>query len=90
MVLGETASFTCAASGSGSLVFILSHETQGILTVNEEVSLNAEVTNSTLTVANVSIKSSGMYWCNVIGEGKNIRSPSGVVTVQGEQSYNFI
>ena len=64
---------------------MLSHETQGILTVNEEVGLNADITNSTLIVANTSVGSSGIYWCNVTGEGKNIRSHSGVLTVQGEQ-----
>lgn len=85
VLLGETANFTCAASGSSNLIFILSHETQGILTVNEEVGLNAEITNSTLMVANTSIESRGRYWCNVIGEGKNIRSHSGILTVQGKQ-----
>ena len=84
VVLGETARFTCAANGSGNIIFILSHETQGTLAVNEEVGLRVDVTNSTLMVANTSIESRGVYWCNVIGEGKNIRSHSGVLTVQGE------
>ena len=83
-------SFTCAASGSGNLIFILSHETQGILAVSEEVGLSAEVTNSTLMVANTSIESRGVYWCNVTGEGKNIRSHSGTLTVQGEYSSAHI
>lgn len=82
--LGETANFTCTANGTGTLTFMLNHVTKGIVDVKEEIGSTEQITSSILPVMNVTIESSGIYWCSVTGEGKNASTHTGILTVQGE------
>ncbi len=74
MTEGDDANFTCAVRGTGTLYFQWSHETIGVIAVNELTGREGENATDVLRVVNVTFNTRGVYWCNVTGEGKSTSS----------------
>ncbi len=81
MIEGGDANFTCTVRGTGTLYFQWSHETQGVIAVNELTGREGENATDVLYVTNVTLHSQGMYWCNVTGERKTAGSTAAALIV---------